>query len=58
VRDNVQTVTLKYAPIPESVQLRITPFDPDLKYSIEGRSIRFNKTPNKGTKIEVLYMAH
>jgi hypothetical protein len=55
VRENSQRITLKYSPIPESLKLEISPFDPELQYEIQGRSIRFNKAPKKGTSVKVLY---
>lgn len=55
VVDLVKSITLKYMPNPDTIQLRITPFDPNLTHVIDGRVIRFNYPPNKGTRIEVLY---
>lgn len=58
VRTNSGSLTLKYSPIPDTVQLVITPFDPELTWQLDGRSIRFNKQPKKGTTITVRYMPH
>jgi len=58
VRDNAGAITLKYAPIPDSVQLVVSPFDPSLTWSLDGRAIRFNKRPNKGSTVTVRYTSH
>lgn len=58
VRENAGTITLKYLPFPDTLQLIIAPFDPSLTWSIEGQSIRFNKQPKKGTRIDVRYLPH
>lgn len=57
VRDLVKHVSLRYVPTPESVRVVITPEDPSLTWTIDGSAIRFNKTPAKGTTIEVYYVA-
>ena len=56
VRNLVKSVTLKYAPNPDTVQLVMSPFDSSLTWVIEGNQIRFNKSPKKGTKIDVVYL--
>lgn len=55
VRDMVKSVTLKYTPLPETVQLFVRPSDPSLTWQINGNTIVFNKPPNNGTKIDVVY---
>jgi hypothetical protein len=52
----VKTVTLKYVPNPDTVQVVISPFDSSLQWTIEGNQIRFNKSPKKGTKVDVVYL--
>ncbi len=56
VREVSSTVTLRELPMPETIQLRMSPFDPDLSWSIEGQTIRFNKLPRKGTRVDIVYM--
>ncbi|MBX3022813.1 MAG: hypothetical protein KF799_14155 [Bdellovibrionales bacterium] len=58
VRSNSGSVNLRYLPIPESVSMVVSPFDPDLTWTLEGRAIRFNKVPKKGTNIVVRYTPH
>lgn len=55
---NAASITLKGLPIPESVTIVVEPYDPDLQYNLEGRQIKFNRQPNKGTRITVKYVAH
>ncbi|MGE0526624.1 MAG: hypothetical protein AB7P49_06125, partial [Bdellovibrionales bacterium] len=55
VRESVYTLTLRNVPDPDSIQLRIHPFDPELRYEIDGQTIRFQRAPKKGTQIEVVY---
>ncbi len=56
VKDLVKSVSLQYTPDPSTVQLIMSPFDSSLTWTIEGNQIRFNKSPKKGTRIEVVYL--
>ncbi len=56
VRESVRTITLKLMPNPDTIQLRIRPFDPNLQWTIEGQTITFNTPPKAGTKIDVMYL--
>jgi hypothetical protein len=56
IRDVVKSVTLQYTPNPDTVQLVMSPFDSSLTWKIEGNQIRFNKSPKKGTRVEVVYL--
>jgi len=56
VREMVKTITLKQMPNPDTIQLRIRPFDPNLTWTIEGQTITFNTPPKAGTKIDVMYL--
>lgn len=56
VRAVSRSVTLKNLPMPETIQIRMNPFDPDLTWVIEGQTIRFNKTPKKGTRVDIMYV--
>lgn len=56
VREMVRTITLKMMPNPDTIQLRIRPFDPNLQWTIEGQVITFKTPPRAGTKIDVMYL--
>lgn len=56
VREMVKTITLKMMPNPDTIQLRIRPFDPNLQWIIEGQTITFKTPPKAGTKIDVTYL--
>jgi len=56
VRDMVKSVTLKFTPDPDTVQIVIRPFDSSLTWEIVGNNIAFNKPPKKGTRIDVVYL--
>lgn len=57
IREVSVAIDLKVAPLSSTVMLNIKPFDADLKWSIDGRQIKFNKAPKKGTHIKVSYLA-
>jgi hypothetical protein len=57
VISGIRTATLSQVPESATVTLQITPVDPTLTWSINGRVINFNKPPAKGTKVEVIYKA-
>jgi hypothetical protein len=56
VREIVKSVTLRFAPDPNTVQITIKPFDSSLTWEIIGNTIAFNKPPKKGTKVDVVYL--
>lgn len=56
VREIVKSVTLKFAPNPDTVQITIRPFDSSLTWQIIGNTIAFNKPPKKGTVVDVVYL--
>lgn len=56
VRQVTSTITLRNLPMPETITLRMDPVDPDLSWIIEGQTLRFNKTPKKGTRVDIVYM--
>lgn len=56
VRELVSSINLRKMPRPDTIQLKIKPFDPDLTWEIDGQTIRFNRPPKVGTTITVLYM--
>lgn len=56
VRQIVRSVTLKYIPNPDTVQIVIRPFDSSLTWQITGSTIMFNKPPKKGTMVDVVYL--
>lgn len=56
VRQSVSTITLRMMPNPNTIQLKIVPFDPTLSWTIDGQSLHFNHAPKEGTKIDVLYL--
>ena len=56
VREIVKSVTLRFAPNPDTIQIVIKPFDSSLTWEIVGSTIAFNKPPKKGTKVEVVYL--
>ena len=56
VREQVRTITLRAMPNPDTIQLRIRPFDPNLTWVVEGQTIRFNTPPKAGTRIDVMYL--
>jgi hypothetical protein len=58
VHTNASSITLKGLPIPESVKVNVVPYDPDLTYVLDGRQIKFNHLPKKGTRVTVQYVAH
>ncbi len=47
VREIIKSVTLKYTPDPNTVQIVIRPFDSSLTWQIIGNTIMFNKPPKK-----------
>ena len=55
---NASSITLRGLPIPESVKIKIEPYDPDLTYVLSGSQIIFNHLPKKGTRVTVEYIAH
>jgi len=58
VRQGVRTATLSYEPEPGvPLKLEIIPADPTLTWTVTGRVVLFNKPPQKGTKINVVYKA-
>lgn len=56
VRDMVKTLTLRYVPDESTVKLVIMPADASLTWVIDGSQVIFNKPPNKGTRVNVVYM--
>lgn len=48
-------VVLSNDPESEDISLSVTPADPTLLWSLEGRKIIFNKTPKEGTQVTVVY---
>lgn len=56
VREMVRTITLKQMPNPDTIQLRIRPYDPNLQWTIDGQTITFTTPPKAGTKIDVMYL--
>ena len=56
VRDMVKTITLRYVPDPDRLQLILTPFDSSVTWELEGKIIRFNKPPKKGSQATVVYL--
>lgn len=56
VREIVKSVTLRFPPNPDTVQIVIKPFDSSLTWEIIGSTIAFNKPPKKGTQVEVVYL--
>lgn len=57
VEDTSSSVNLKYFPVPQSLEIAVSPYDPNLRWEIQGRMIRFNRAPNPGTNVEVRYVA-
>lgn len=56
VRQVSSTITLSNLPMPETINLVMDPFDPDISWEIKGQTIRFNKMPKKGTRVDIVYM--
>jgi hypothetical protein len=56
IREVSVAVDLKVVPLASTVMLNVTPFDADLRWAIDGRTIKFNKAPKRGTKIKVSYL--
>lgn len=56
VREMVKTITLKQMPNPQTLQVVIRPFDPNLQWSINGQTITFTQPPKAGTKVYVTYL--
>lgn len=56
VREMVKTITLRMMPNPDTIQIRIRPFDPNLQWTIEGQTITFNTPPKPGTRIDIMYL--
>lgn len=48
-------VVLANDPDTQDLDLVISPYDPHLTWSIEGRRITFNKAPAQGTRVDVVY---
>ena len=57
VEDTSSSVNLKYFPVPQSLEISVAPYDPTLRWEVQGRMIRFNRAPKAGTKVEVRYVA-
>lgn len=49
------SITLTENPIPESVKVSIQPLDSNLTWELQGKTIRFNDLPKRGTRVEVSY---
>lgn len=56
IRDAKKTLTLRVVPKADSLQLRVTPHDKDLKWELVDRTIKFSHAPARGTQIEVSYL--
>jgi hypothetical protein len=56
VREMVKSITLRMMPNPDTLQIRIRPFDPNLTWTIEGQTITFNTPPKPGTRIDIMYL--
>ncbi|MGE4131152.1 MAG: hypothetical protein AB7F86_05905 [Bdellovibrionales bacterium] len=56
VREQVKSITLKNMPNPDTIQIRIRPFDPNLTWTIEAQTLIFAYPPRSGTRIDVLYL--
>lgn len=55
INNTTATLSLKSSPVEGSVEVDVNPIDKSLTWTVSGSSIRFNKTPAKGTKITVKY---
>lgn len=51
----VRTATLTRDPKAGTLQINVNPVDPTLTWSLNGRTVVFNKPPAKGTVLEVTY---
>lgn len=52
----VSTLTLSHQPLRGSVQVTLTPEDPSIKWTLDGKNIEFNKPPKPGTRVDVNYL--
>lgn len=50
-----KSVLLSRDPVPGSVTVVTIPLDPGLTFTVNGRTVYFNKTPALGTRVEVNY---
>lgn len=56
VAQGVRTATLRYLPEPGTkLDVKIIPADSTLTWTLRGRVVVFNKPPNKGTKVQIVY---
>ncbi len=55
LRDGITTLTLTDIPVLNSVRVVLVPHDPALTWTVEGKTLRFNFAPAKGTRVDVSY---
>lgn len=52
----VSSITLSKMPLEGSVEVTLSPADPSIKWTVNGKTIEFNKSPKPGTRVDVKYI--
>jgi hypothetical protein len=52
----VSSLTLSKTPLDGTVNVKLTPADPSVQWSVNGNIIEFNKPPQPGTRVDVTYL--
>lgn len=52
----ISSITLSKIPLEGSVEVTLSPADPSIKWTLDGKTIEFNKSPKPGTRVDVKYI--